>query len=150
MLMADMEETGLKHFPVTLDLLAQAHWTAWLSLDLVQGEVSSSVAAYSLLQLLQARLNYVEAMVNFLVRLRWSLHFSGTTPLDTGLKLASLIVAATVLVWMRLPLTSTELLKKKLNGYNYPVTLQSEKFSNLATKHLIVIDKENSVNTSGQ
>lgn len=144
--MADMEETGLKHFPVTLDLLAQAHWTAWLSLDLVQGEVSSSVAAYSLLQLLQA----LEAMVNFLVRLRWSLHFSGTTPLDTGLKLASLIVAATVLVWMRLPLTSTELLKKKLNGDNYPVTLQSEKFSNLATKDLIVIDKENLVNTSGQ
>lgn len=140
MLMADMEETGLKHFPVTLDLLAQAHWTAWLSLDLVQGEVS----------LWQARLNYVEAMVNFLVRLRWSLHFSGTTPLDTGLKLASLIVAATVLVWMRLPLTSTELLKKKLNGDNYPVTLQSEKFSNLATKDLIVIDKENLVNTSGQ
>lgn len=104
MLMADMEETGLKHFPVTLDLLAQAHWTAWLSLDLVQGEVS----------LWQARLNYVEAMVNFLVRLRWSLHFSGTTPLDTGLKLASLIVAATVLVWMLLPLTSTELLRKKI------------------------------------
>ena len=52
MLMVDIEEAGLTRFPE-----AQVHWTAWMFLDLVQGEVmvNSFVAAYSPPQLPLAR-----------------------------------------------------------------------------------------------